>query len=706
MKIAPLQKQQLDFLNETLTSLESVVERSVRQDFRALSEKLDEWAAKVAVIGQVKAGKSTFLNSFIRQHDFLPSDVNPWTSVVTNIRINVKNDPETGASFEFFSEDDWNEIINGTGNLRKLTEKLLPGFDTTLLKQQSEELRDKAQRRLGKHYHTLLGSKHEYQFLSPDLLKRYVCAGPGSDDGLARESLGRYASLTRVADVYMRIPEFQVPTIVTDTPGVNDPFLVRDEVTCRSLDRSDVFVVVLSAHQALTEVDIGLIRILAQQDGKDVLIFVNRIDELDNYDERYEKVITDVSKRLVEAIPDIEFTIIAGSAFMADSVMRLDDDAQAIRDELDNETLAAYLEKRYGRVPETQEERLMLGSGVDEVKGTLSTVIDNGIGCRQLSQLSEDIRARVSATQYSTRRERESVQSELEKIGARQETAIVEELETEISVIRKVQRDLESFTDSANEQIEGVVNGSWTSLERELHGRVEAFMDEEKRKLEDQVANDTENKVKTNNVEIDLTPLHLMLEEAVTNGFNGARGRIDQALDTCMTESRETFSEYFGEEIENITLDELPFDEFATTLTMSKKSLQVDVINQKSWAFWRRKSVDTDKTMEAVKTLAVAEIRPAIEKLLGAFNEAQSDRASAGMERVAVLRRMIDTTVNERSRRLKNDKRLLEEISADEEKRTQICNRLQSQLEVLERRLQNLSVTESALTAANLMEAA
>lgn len=706
MKIAPLQKQQLDFLNETLSSLETVVERSVRQDFRALSEKLDDWAAKIAVIGQVKAGKSTFLNAFIRQHDFLPSDVNPWTSVVTNIRINVKNDPETGASFEFFSEEDWNEIIDGTGNLRKLTEKLLPGFDTTLLKEQSEELREKAQRRLGKHYHTLLGSKHEYQFLSPDLLKRYVCAGPGSDDGLGRDSLGRYASLTRVADVYMRMPEFQVPTIVTDTPGVNDPFLVRDEVTCRSLDRSDVFVVVLSAHQALTEVDIGLIRILAQQDGKDVLIFVNRIDELDNYDERYEKVITDVSKRLVEAIPDIEFTIIAGSAFMADSVMRLDDEAKAIRDELDTDTLAAYLKKRYGHVPETQDERLMLGSGVEEVKGTLSTVIDNGIGCRQLSQLSEDIRARVSATQYATRRERESVQSELEKIGARQEDTIVEELETEISVIRKVQRDLESFTDSANEQIETVVNGSWTSLERDLHGRVERFMDEEKRKLDEQVQQDAANKVKTNNVEIDLSPLHLMLEEAVTEGFNGARGRIDQALEICMTESRETFSEYFGEEIENVTLDELPFDEFATTLTMSKKSLHVDVINQRSWAFWRRKSVDTDKTMEAVKTLAVAEIRPAIEKLLGAFNEAQSDRASAGMERVAVLRRMIDTTVNERSRRLKNDKRLLEEISADEDKRTQICNRLQSQLEVLERRLQNLSVTESALTAANLMEAA
>ena len=231
MQIAPQRKNQLVLLQETLKHVETAVERSSRQEFRALSERLNGWAARIAVIGQVKAGKSTFLNAFLGEHDFLPSDINPWTSVVTNIRVNNPDDPATGASFEFFDDEDWEEIIDGTSHIRKLTEQLLPGFDSRLLKEQSEAMRDRAQRRLGQHFHMLLGQKHEYDFLSPELLKRYVCAGPGSDAGLEREPLGKYAAITRTANVFMRRGDFQIPAVITDTPGVNDPFLVRDEVT-------------------------------------------------------------------------------------------------------------------------------------------------------------------------------------------------------------------------------------------------------------------------------------------------------------------------------------------------------------------------------------------------------------------------------------------------------------------------------------------
>ena len=188
MRIAPFQKQQLDFLREKLGKLEAAVDRSNRGEYRALTDRLDAWSAKIAVIGQVKAGKSTFLNAFLGQHDFLPSDINPWTSVITNMRINVPGDPETGAEFQFFDEADWNEIMDGSSHIRKMAEQLLPGFDADLLKRQSQELKEKAQRRLGKHYETMLGTSHEYAFLSPDLLKRYVCAGPGSDDGLDRQA--------------------------------------------------------------------------------------------------------------------------------------------------------------------------------------------------------------------------------------------------------------------------------------------------------------------------------------------------------------------------------------------------------------------------------------------------------------------------------------------------------------------------------------
>ena len=107
-----------------------------------------------------------------------------------------------------------------------------------------------------------------------------------------------------------------------------------------------------------------------------------------------------------------------------------------------------------------------------------------------------------------------------------------------------------------------------------------------------------------------------------------------------------------------------------------------------------------------MRILAIAELRPAIEKLLNAYSEAQAERASAGMERISVMQRMLDKTLNERSRRMKNDQRLLREVAEDEEKRAQVIGRLQSQLEILDRRLRDLAAFDGSLDNAPMMEAA
>ncbi|SMX51285.1 dynamin family protein [Actibacterium lipolyticum] len=706
MQIAPLQKQELEFLRSTLKNLESVVGRDTRSGFRVLSERLDQWAAKVAVIGQVKAGKSTFLNAFLHQHDFLPSDVNPWTSVVTNIRINMTNEPATGASFEFFDEADWTEIIEGSSKVRKLTEQLLPGFDSDVLRRQTEEMKDRAQRRLGKHYHALLGTSHDYDFLTSDLLKRYVCAGPGSDDGLDRESLGRYAAITKVANVYMNLPEFQVPVILTDTPGVNDPFLVRDEFTCRSLDKSDVFIVVLSAHQALTDVDVALINILAQQDSKDVIIFINRIDELDDYSTQVPRVINDVSRRLTRAIPDMEFTIRAGSAFMADIAMRGDEESRMMRDQLDTPQLHAYLEETYGEVPEDQVDRLIMASGLDDVKRTLSTVIDNGVGCQQLNQILEDTRAEISGAQFITKRERNSVQMQVEKIGVQNSGDAVAQLEAEIAAIQAVQNDVEGLFEAANDQIDKIVTKSWSALEQSLNASIERFVDDQRPALKERLLRDTVNGKKSKSLAIDLMPLRESLDKEIKKNYTKSRAGTDVVLNNCLEACRMAITNKLDTPTDGISLNDLPYEEFVSTLTLSKKSLDVALIADRGWAFWKRSSINIEKTLDAMRTIAAAELRPAIEKILKAFNEAQVEHATAGCSRIRVMLRMIDTSIAERTQRFKKDKRQLEEVSNDPDRLVHMSHRLQSQLEVLERRLQHLSITDSTLSKAMLPDAA
>ncbi|MEQ8365299.1 MAG: dynamin family protein [Roseicyclus sp.] len=706
MKIAPNQRRELDFLRETLDRLQTMVDRKTWQNFQDLRQRLDQWAAKVAVIGQVKAGKSTFLNAFLEQHEFLPSDVNPWTSVVTNVRINLPKDPSFGARFEFFDEKDWQEIMSGGSKVRKLTEQLLPGFDTDLLQRQSEEMRERAKKRLGNYYHTLLGSKHDYDFLTPDLLKRYVCAGPGSDHDLDDKSLGRYAALTKVANLYLRVPDFQVPTILTDTPGVNDPFLVRDEFTCRSLDKSDVFIVVLSAHQPLTEVDVALIRILAKQDAKDVLIYVNRIDELDDYSTEVPRVMADVSRRLRDAIPDIEFKIVAGSAYLADLVMRDDDEVEAARASVDTPELAEYIRSRHGHVPNDRAERLLLASGLNEVKATLSEIIDNGVGTRQLGQLLGDIRAELTGTQFVAKRNRDALQLQVESIRADIAEAAAAELESEISSMRKVQSEIAAHVEAADLQIEKVVTKSWTSLEGKLLSSIETFVESQKAVFEEHLFRSSVRGQATKALEIETTPLQFAIERDVLRYYEKSRAATDVALNNCIHACRHAIKDKFQDPSENIALDDLPYAEFMSTLTLPRRTLRAGLIADRGWAFWRQRTVNIERSLAALHLIAAAELRPSVEQILAAFNEAQVERATAGMSRIQVMLRMVEDSLAEHTLRLKQDKAEMEKIAHDPEMRANLVRRLQSRMEVLERLLLNLSALDSALSRSDLPEAA
>ena len=106
---------------------------------------LESQVCRVAVIGQIKAGKSSFINAFVQQTDLLPTDVNPSTTAVTRLHFCTQQEPENSAVFQFFGAQEWERLANGGGKLRELTERLVPGFEPDLLingfKRKHEKLR-------------------------------------------------------------------------------------------------------------------------------------------------------------------------------------------------------------------------------------------------------------------------------------------------------------------------------------------------------------------------------------------------------------------------------------------------------------------------------------------------------------------------------------------------------------------------------------
>jgi signal recognition particle receptor subunit beta len=306
----------------------------------AARRQLAERSCRIAVIGQIKAGKSTFINALARRPGLLPTDINPWTVVVTALHFRRDpTPPEHAAVFQLFSTEEWNELAEGGGRLRELTERLVPGFQLDLLRAQLEVMRKRAEGRLGPKFAELLGRCHRYQTVTPEILTDYVSAGGGETwPGNRRH----YSDITRSADLYFNDSPFAFPLTLIDTPGTNDPFLVRDEITRRSLENPDIYVFVVSALQPLSAADIAMLRLLNGLHKDRIVVFINRADQLPNLNADAEVVKAAVEKRLRAEFPSLHIPVVYGSARLGN--LRLQPEAGEVPAAIEPELSATRLE--------------------------------------------------------------------------------------------------------------------------------------------------------------------------------------------------------------------------------------------------------------------------------------------------------------------------------------------------------------------------
>ncbi len=276
---------------------------------------LTEQTCRIAVVGQIKAGKSSFINALIQRSDLLPTDINPWTAVVTSLHMRSDRPPPTPcAVFHMFTREEWQRLAEGGGRLRELTERLVPGFQSEMLKAQLEMMRQRVEQRLGPRLGELLGQSHGFEAITPELLDAYVSAGTYLQSA-GNTQIQNYSDITRAADLHLAGGPFAFPVSLVDTPGTNDPFLVRDEITRRSLDNADIFLFVISALQPLSATDISLLRILNGLHKDRILVFINRIDQLRNPLTEAAAIRANVKSRLDKEFPALDIQVVAGSAW-------------------------------------------------------------------------------------------------------------------------------------------------------------------------------------------------------------------------------------------------------------------------------------------------------------------------------------------------------------------------------------------------------
>jgi tRNA U34 5-carboxymethylaminomethyl modifying GTPase MnmE/TrmE len=282
---------------------------------QSATKTLSESVCRIAFVGQMNAGKSSLINVLVEDPDLLPADINPWTTVVTHLHFGVPGTPVSGATFTFFDEAEWQRLSSG-GRTREVTERVFPDFDWATLESQVAGMQARAARKLGPRLQELLGTEHDNPAVTPGLLNRYVGAGLDHGEFLPGAE-GEYSDITKVAKVFFDLGAFNFPTILIDTPGVNDPLLVRDEITRQSLEAADICVVVLTARQPLSAADLNLLRVLRGLNKSRLIIFVNKIDEIEGDGNVLREVSERVSAVLKQEFPDADVPVVLGSALWA-----------------------------------------------------------------------------------------------------------------------------------------------------------------------------------------------------------------------------------------------------------------------------------------------------------------------------------------------------------------------------------------------------
>jgi dynamin family protein len=219
-----------------------------------IKEKLEKDTLTIGVIGQMKCGKSTFLNSFVFEDDVLPAATTPMTAALSVITYGEKEH----ITAEFYTKDEWEEQkMQASRDENDAANSL----DESKIKA-AKELVSKAAK-LGSSLNDLLGKTQEDSFNN---LIEYV----GAD--------GKFVSITKSVTIYYP-KDYLKGVEIVDTPGFNDPIVSREERTKDFLKKADVVIMMLYAGRPFDATDRDIIFKNVRQCGiGKVLVGINKYD--------------------------------------------------------------------------------------------------------------------------------------------------------------------------------------------------------------------------------------------------------------------------------------------------------------------------------------------------------------------------------------------------------------------------------------------
>ena len=230
---------------------------------------------RIAIVGQMKAGKSSFLNALLFPVDVLPKAATPMTAALTKIAYA----PKPYVEIEFYSHADWQQIEE---NAQEYTRQYLEKESELLQQAQASQpislfggMSRFSRKSIPEPQPQTINSASIQQEISHELRSCYELVEIAKTinvneflDSLAKlasqmtnyvGSTGKYTAITKMLSLYAddeRLKDIEI----YDTPGFNDPVVSRGTQTRKFLGQCDVVFLLSSVNQFLTKSDLALLR--------------------------------------------------------------------------------------------------------------------------------------------------------------------------------------------------------------------------------------------------------------------------------------------------------------------------------------------------------------------------------------------------------------------------------------------------------------
>lgn len=433
-----------------------------------IKERLDKDTLTIGVIGQMKCGKSTFLNAFVFEDNILPTATTPMTSALSIITYG----PQKHITVEFYTKDEWEEqLMQASRHDADAADHL----DASRIKA-AKELVSKAAK-LGDNLDSYLGTTQDDTY---EHLIEYVGAE------------GKYVSITKSVTIYW--PNERLKGVeVVDTPGFNDPIVSREERTKAFLKQADAVIMMLYAGRPFDATDRDIIFKHIKQCGiGKLLIGINKYDipycsDTNPEDELQikEYVQSEIDKACREAGDSTVASILDDAELMPLSA------EMALLSKLPMSAIAAseslsfaykrhctnfgigtqsemyrlsYLEAfeaAIRRIIEREKDDILFARALNAIKAAGETVHVNCM--RELNALNDRIDSLLlSDTELD---EKEENLAKAHRRLTKKIDLLSEDLDAEIrNIVRHGKRELEDLVDASCKRMRSIVHGEWGQL--------------------------------------------------------------------------------------------------------------------------------------------------------------------------------------------------------------------------------------------------